>query len=51
MNSIPWRVVEQEPVERAGSTVAGGVAHGGGWMNRSLWMNSRRWRLEEVDGG
>ena len=20
-------------------------------MNRSPWMNSRRWRLEEVDGG
>ena len=20
-------------------------------MNRSLWMNNRRWRLEEVDGG
>ena len=20
-------------------------------MNRNLWMNIRRWRLEEVDGG
>src|SRR5512140_2840006 len=36
MNSRWWR---------GGGTVAGGVARGGGWMNRSPW------RLEEADGG
>ena len=38
-----------------GSTVAGGVARGGGWMNRSPWrleeVDGSPWRLEEVDGG
>jgi len=38
----PWRLDEQEPVDEQWLVEAGG---------EMPWMNSHRWRLEEVDGG
>ena len=49
---MPRRYYRVEPPL---STVAGGVARGGGWMNRSPWrleeVDGSPWMLEEVDGG
>ena len=50
MNSRRWRGSRGGVVEQYG-----GVARGGGWMNRSPWrleeVDGSPWRLEEVDGG
>ena len=51
MNRTPWLPLDEQDPNRSSRLGLDEQDPVEGRMNRSPWMNSHRWRLEEVDDG